>query len=211
MTEQPLSDESSKKVETARAGRIKGLGDRPPCNYLSVKDSPRKMLRHLKDRYTVSNTTTRVQLQSKLSRMSDKGQSMLDHVESFEEIFNRLAAINGMVAEDLQVARLLASFRDKNRSQFGFAIPSLQMIQENLDWETTTATLIQEYEKQIIRSDSRQKTSKEKRHPQAVRDGSKRRRQQFWKTNFCSMKRERKSFYKCEKVGNMARNCFSKG
>ena len=125
-TEQPLSVEVAKQVATARAVLIQVLGDRPLRHCLSVKDSPHKMWRRLRDRYAVSNTATRVQLQSKLSRMSYKGQSMQEYVDSFEEIFNRLAAMDSIVSEDFQVAMLLASFGDKNRSQFGFAISSLQ-------------------------------------------------------------------------------------
>ena len=106
------------------------------------------MWQRLKDRYAVSNTATRVQLQSKLSRMLYKNQSMQDFVDDFEEIFNRLSAMGSSVSEELQVAMFLSSFGDKNKSQFGSVIASLQTRQESLDWETATATLIQEYEDQ---------------------------------------------------------------
>ena len=140
-----ISDELSKKISKARAIIIQGLGDRPLRLCLSVKTDPYKMWSKLRDRYAVSNTATKVQLQTRLSSMSYQEQSMQDYVDTFEEIFNRLAAMQSEIAEDLQVAMLLASFGDKSKSLFGYLIASMQAVQESLDWETATANLIQEY------------------------------------------------------------------
>ena len=99
----------------------------------------------------ISNSATKAQLQSKLARGSYCGQPMQDYIDSFEEIFNRLAAMKSDIGEDLQVTIILASFRDNNKSPFEHVISSLQTIQEKLDWQTATASLLQEYEDQLLR------------------------------------------------------------
>lgn len=80
-------------------------------------------------------------------------QSVQDCINTFEEIFNRLSAIDSPIAEDLQVAMLLASFDDKRKFPIGHLIASLQTIQENLHWETATARLLQESEEQSLRQE----------------------------------------------------------
>lgn len=113
---------------------------------VSVKPNPFRMWILLREWYVVSNTASKVQLQSKLALMSYFGQPMQDHIDSFEEIFNRLAGMKSDSGEDLQVAMVLASpFGDKNISAFGHVIDSLQTIQEMLDWQTATVSLLQEY------------------------------------------------------------------
>ena len=67
-----VDDDARQKIATARAVIIQGLGDRPLRLCLSVKENPFKMWSRLKERYAVSNTATKVQLQSRLSRMSYK-------------------------------------------------------------------------------------------------------------------------------------------
>lgn len=67
---------------------------------------------------------------------------MQDYIGAFEENLNRLAGIRSKVSPDLQVAMLLASFGDKNKSQFGHAITLLQNGQEGLELETATARLL---------------------------------------------------------------------
>ena len=104
------------------------------------------MWARLRDWHAVSNTTTKVQLQTKLSTQRYSGQSVQDYVDSFEEIFNRLAAMDSPVSDDMLVAMLFALFGDKRKSPFGHVISSLQTIQNKIDWETATARLIQEYE-----------------------------------------------------------------
>ena len=130
----PPDDEIQRRLSKARAIIIEGLGDRLLRLCLSAKDNPYRMWNKLKDRYAVSNTATKVQLQTRLSRMSYKNQPMQDYVDGFEESFNRLSAMQSDIAEDLQFAMLLASFGDKNQSPFGHLIASLQAIQENLEW-----------------------------------------------------------------------------
>lgn len=75
-------DETQKAIATARATVIQGLGDRPLRLCLSERDNPHKMWLRLKNRYALSNTATRVQLQSKLSRMNYWNQPMSDFLDS---------------------------------------------------------------------------------------------------------------------------------
>ena len=71
-TDVPLTAEITKQVATARAVIIQGLGDRPLRLCLNFRNNPYKMWTRLRDRYAVSNTATRVQLHTKMSRMSYK-------------------------------------------------------------------------------------------------------------------------------------------
>ena len=64
---------------------------------------------------------------------------MQEYVRNFEKILHRLSAMQGEIAEDLQVAMLLESFEDKSKSPFGHLVASMQAVQENLDLETATA------------------------------------------------------------------------
>lgn len=77
---------------------------------------------------------------------------MQDYVDAFEKIFNRLSPMKSDIAEDMQVAMVLASFGDRNGSPFGYFIASLQSIQGNLACEKVTASLLQEYEEHFHRS-----------------------------------------------------------
>lgn len=117
---------------------------------MSAKGNPYRMWIRLRDRYAVSNTAIKVPLQSRFSRLSYKGQSLQESVDSFEEIFNRLTAMSSDIDEELQVAMMLASFGDKKQSPFGHVFSSLQKIQEKLDWETTTASLLREYDENLL-------------------------------------------------------------
>ena len=80
--------------------------------------------------------------------MTYEGQSRPDFVDTFEEIFNRLA-VEGEISQEMQIAMLLASFGDKTKSPYGHIVASLQSVQESLSWETVTARLLQEYEEHI--------------------------------------------------------------
>lgn len=131
-------------VATARATIIQGLGDKPLRMCLTEKRNPWKMWTRLHERYAVSNVTTKVQLQTKLARLTYRSQPMSDYIDAFEEIFNRLEGMQSAIAEDMQVAMLLASFGDKNKSPFGHAIYSLRSGSETPSWETVTAKLLQD-------------------------------------------------------------------
>ena len=203
-----ISDELSKKISKARAIIIQGLGDRPLRLCLSVKTDPYKIWSKLRDRYAVSNTATKVQLQTRLSSMSYQEQSMQDYVDTFEEIFNRLAAMQSEIAEDLQVAMLLASFGDKSKSPFGYLIASMQAVQESLDWETATVNLIQEYEDHTLRSGANKKPKTVDPVQALVATGGKRSSQKYIRY---SPKPEKRRCFICQKVGHIARNCYQKG
>ena len=53
-----------KHISTARAVLIQGMGDRSMRLCLTVRENPFAMWSRLKDRYTVFNTATRLQLQT---------------------------------------------------------------------------------------------------------------------------------------------------
>lgn len=132
------------KIATARVVLIQGLGDQPLRLCLSARNDPFKMWARLRDKHTVCNTATRVQLQTPLARMVYFGQMMQDFIEAFEHIFNRLSSMGSQVPAQLQVAMFLVSFTDKNTSKFGHSMASLQSKHDNLDSETATARLLQE-------------------------------------------------------------------
>lgn len=92
-----LSAEVQLKIATTRAVLIQGLGDRPLWLCLSARTDPVKTWSRLRDRYAVSNTATRVQLQARLARMVYSGQMMQDFIDPFEEIFNRLSSMGSQV------------------------------------------------------------------------------------------------------------------
>ena len=144
-----IDDDSKKNIATACAIIIQGLEDKPLRLCLVDQSDPYKMWHRLRDRYAVSNSATRVQLQSKLTKLTYSGQYMGDHVDSFEEIFNRLAGMDSTVSEELQVSIFLSSFGDLNQSRFGHAISSLQNIQDSFSWETATSRLLQSYDNSI--------------------------------------------------------------
>ena len=134
---------------------------------------------------------------------------MQDYVDSYEEIFNRLAAINREVAEDLEVAILLAPLGDKNRLTFGHAIASLQSMQENLDWETATAVLLQEYNDQLLRDGGASKTPKVAEEAKALTVSGIGCGQTHWKKK-PRPRQETHRCFACRIVGHIARNCLAK-
>ena len=141
-----LSAESQLAIAQARAIIVQGLGDRPLRVCISEKTNHYKMWRPLKEIYAVVNVATRVQLQSRLSRVRYTKQEMPQYIDTFEEIFNRLASMDCKITEDLQVAMLLASFGDKNKSPYGQVVARLQTVTEILTWESASARLLQEFE-----------------------------------------------------------------
>lgn len=76
---------------------------------------------------------------------------MQDYINSFEDIFNRLASMRSEIAEEMQVSMLLTSFGDENKSQFGHTISSIQNSSGTITWERATAKLLQEYEERSSR------------------------------------------------------------
>lgn len=73
---------------------------------------------------------------------------MSEYITSFEELFNRLSAMERPIENDMQMAMFLASFGGKNKSAFGFVFASLQSYTSSPTWETATARLLQEYDEQ---------------------------------------------------------------
>ena len=200
-----VDESTAESIATARAMIIQGLGDKPLRMCMAQKGNPCMMWRRLKERYALSNVTTKVQLQTKLARMTYSNQPMGDYIDGFEEVFNRLEGMQSAVAEDLQVAMLLASFGDKNKSSYGHAIYSLQSGADSPSWETVTAKLLQESEeKQWASSSSRGSLKQTTESVVALTAASGRKLTQFRK-----QRTERRRCFSCNKVGHLARNCSS--
>lgn len=79
------------------------------------------MYKRLSERYAAQSPTSRVQLQTKLHRMSyDSSMTMSAYLDSMESIFPKLEAMdNKAEPESLQVAMQLASFGNVNESPYG--------------------------------------------------------------------------------------------
>ena len=150
-----LSPSVKLSVAKAKATIIQGLGKKPLRLVLPVRDNPYKMWQLLKERYAVSNLVTKVQLHTKLARMSYRGQVMSEYVGDFESIFNQLATMGSVLTEDMKVATFLASFGDKLRSPFGQIVTVLQSKDSAVSWEIVSSTLMQEYEEQLWASTAR--------------------------------------------------------
>lgn len=76
---------------------------------------------------------------------------MQNYIDDWEQIFNRLSAINSPIQEKLFFGMLLTLLADKRQSPFGHTISSLQVIQDGLKWEKVTSRLMQEYGEILIR------------------------------------------------------------
>ena len=204
-----LTDEQKLAVAKVRAMLIQRLGDKPLRLCLSERENPHKMWTRLSDRYAISNLVTRVQLHTKLSRFSYSGQPMPDYIDDFEEVFNRLSAMESPVSEQMQVAMVLASFGDKSKPAYGQVVASLQMKETEVSWETATARLLQEYEEKVWASDGNSKRniytaggraaalSSQVYSPAARYSGKK-------KPDY---KHERRRCFEWNEIGHIARNC----
>lgn len=95
-----LAANVKEKIADARAIIVQGLGDKPLQLCLPDMKNPFKMWNRLRDRYSVTNLETKVQLQTKLARLSYRSQQMPDCIAEFEDIFNRLSAMNSAIDED---------------------------------------------------------------------------------------------------------------
>ena len=208
LSEGEVDTELQKKICSACAVIIQGLGDKPLRLCLADRSDPFKMWKRLRERYAVSNTATRVQLQSKLSKLLYAGQVMGDYVDLFEDIFNRLAGMDCPISEELQVAMFLSSFGDVNRSKFGHAISSLQNIQDSLPWETVTARLLQAYEdslwhEQGHKGGSNKHWNGEDQALFATKNWKRRSSSGYRKGN----RTEKRRCFECKEIGHIARNC----
>lgn len=208
-----LSDELKLSIAQARAIIIQGLGDKPLRLCLSDKDNPFKMWERLRDRYAVSNVVTRVQLQTRLSRLAYSDQAMSDFIDEFEECFNRLSAMECAVSEQLQVAMLLASFGDKSKSAYGQVVASMQMMEIELSWESATARLLQEYEEKLWASKVTSGQSGKSNHGMTIALAAKETesyrhtQSRHPKGRTGSGWQERRRCYECHEVGHLARDC----
>ena len=72
---------------------------------------------------------------------------MSEYIDEMESIFNRLESMDSTVPSLLQVAILLASFGNKEKSPFGSVVSALQTLKdEDLTWDSATSRLLQEHE-----------------------------------------------------------------
>lgn len=195
-----VDDDTRKSCATACAVLIQGLGDKPLRLCLPEKSNPYRMWNKLQERYAVSNTATRVQLQARLARMMYINQPMGDYVDGFEEVYNRLDGMQSTISDEMQIAMFLASFGDLNKSSFGYIISSLQVMQENLSWETVTARLLQAYDDSLFQSGKSKKPTGDDHTALVVRKN--------WQRKGTGNKFvERRKCYQCHQKGHLARDC----
>ena len=204
-----VEDEATlRAIASSRAIIIEGLGDRPLRLCLSEKENPYRMWIRLRERYAVSNTATKVQLQARLSRTTYQGQSMPDYIDGYEEIFNRLAAMNSAIPEYLQIAMLLASFGDKTQSIYGHVVASLQSIQEEVSWDTVTVRLLQEYEEHISLAGNIPGSSSSGQGQALNAKTASGKSRKFVKSK--GSRTERRRCYRCRRIGHLAKDCKMK-
>lgn len=129
-------------------------------------------------------------------------------MDGFEEVFNRLAATGSSVEEDLQVAMFVSSLKDKQSSRFGAVIASLQTRRDKLDWESVTATLIQEYDDHSSSAGGKDglKLAEASDPEQALAAGGRRTRNYKGSYENRSSDENRRCF-RCNKKGHIARRC----
>lgn len=76
------------KITKAKALIIQDLGDKPLSAVLADRENSHLMRSRPKERYVISNITTRLQLQAKLTRKSYNGKITSEDEASFEAVFN---------------------------------------------------------------------------------------------------------------------------
>jgi hypothetical protein len=85
----------------------------------------------------------RVQLPTVANKRLKKGGNMLNHIEEFEQLYDRLDSMGDAVVEGQRVPTLLASLG----SEYGSIIVALPTIPVELSWDDLTARLQDEYER----------------------------------------------------------------
>ena len=199
-----IKDETKLEMAKARAIIMQGLGLKPMRVVLPVKLNPFRMWQKLSERYDVQNVSAQVQLHSKLARMAYKNQNMAEYISEFEDIFNRLEGMESEVEESIQVAMLLASFGDKNKSLFGHAVATLQSSSTELKWETATSRLLQEYEEQMHSAGKSARVHSSSGSGLALGATG----QRSNNTNSSGRKRkETRKCFGCGRVGHLVKNC----
>ena len=201
------------QIAKARATIIQAIGIKPMRMIMSVRDNPFRMWKRLQERYSTVNVATKVQLQSQLSRKTYQGEQMADYVASFEELFNRLTAMDSKIEDDMRVAMLLASFGDKNKSPFGHVIVSLQSTARDVNWDTVTARLIQEYDEQTWAANYDTSSSSRENDRNVALAANRHGNFKAADAPFSKRpgkKREKRRCFSCGKVGHIAKNCRQK-
>lgn len=80
-----LPAETQLEIAQPRAIIIQGFGDRPLWVCISEEKNPHKMWARLKDRCAMVKVATRVQMQSRLPRLSYAIQDMPQYIDTSEE------------------------------------------------------------------------------------------------------------------------------
>lgn len=112
--------------------------------------------------------------------------------------------IESEIGDELQVA----SSGEKKKPIYGHLISALQNTPDKLEWETVTARLIQEYEDHTLRSDQEGRKQVDG-HAALIRRPSTQRYNR--QRNTYATRKGSRRFFKCNKVGNYARNCPRRG
>ena len=78
--------------------------------------------------------------------MTHSNKAIDDYIDSFEETVNGLAVTGSLIVEDMQIALFIFSFGDPSRPRYGHIVTSLQILHDDLSWDTVTACLPKAYE-----------------------------------------------------------------
>lgn len=105
------------------------------------------MWKTLKERYTVNNPTSRVQLQTELHQLQYGSTiKMSEFIDKVEGIFNQLKVVGSPIYENLKGPIILAMFCNSDESPYGPVVAALQTLgDERLTWETVTARFLLKY------------------------------------------------------------------
>ena len=127
----------------AKAIMVQALGDRALRSVQTAR-SPLEMWTKLQQRYAAQTNCSKISILSGLMNKRYKpGTDMSDHVAELESDVNRLAAMNCVINEDLQVAILITSVSEV--SSFSSTVAAIKtMRSSDATWAYISSRLIEE-------------------------------------------------------------------
>ena len=88
---------------------------------------------------------------TRLDRMHyEASETMSEYIDELDALFSKLESMECPISDSLHVAILLSSFGNVDESPYGPVISAPQTLaDENLNWDTATTRLIEEYSSRI--------------------------------------------------------------